>query len=98
MEHNEINLILQRRAGPPPCPSNLAERIIHRAQLSVRERPTVQSLWAEFMSMFALPHPAVLTAAGIVLGLLVGIETGDGLFSLQQDWTSFLDINEGGWL
>ena len=99
MEHDKnIDAFLMKRAVPPAADSHLAERIIHAALASIPQRMRPQSLWADFISMFAIPHPAMLAVAGIILGLLVGLDTGDGLFSLQQDWASFLDVNEGGWL
>ena len=100
MQHddNELNAMLGRRAVPPKARADLAERIIHAAVSQVQARPRPQGIWNEIMSMFVLPHPSVAVAAGIILGLLMGVQAGDGLAVLQQDWSSFLDINEGGWL
>ena len=97
-DDNELNLLLSRRAAPPTAASDLAERIIHKAVTQVRENPRAQSLWSELAAMFAIPHPSVALAAGIVLGLMVGVQASDGLIVLQQDWSSFLYVNEGGWL
>ncbi len=100
MQHddNELNALLGKRNPPPKARADLAERIIHAAVSQVQSRPRVQGFWNEVMAMFAIPHPSVAVAAGIILGLMMGIQAGDGLAILQQDWSSFLDINEGGWL
>jgi hypothetical protein len=99
MEHDNFNLddMLSRRVAPKAAP-DLAERIIHAAVSQIQTRMRPQSLWDDLIGMFALPHPSVVVAAGIVLGLMVGVQASDGLTALQQDWTSFLYINEGGWL
>jgi len=98
MEHDDINDFLKHRATPPRPSDGLAERIIHAAISHVQERPRIQGFWNEVMAMFVLPHPSVVVATSIVLGVVMGIQAGDGLAVLQQDWSSFLDINEGGWL
>ena len=100
MQHddNEMNMILSRRAAPPKARTDLAERIIHAAVSTVQERPRAQNFWNELMTMLAIPHPSVAVAAGVVLGLVMGVQASDGLTVLQQDWSSFLYINEGGWL
>lgn len=100
MEHddnNTLEVMLARRTVPKARP-DLAERIIHAAIAQIPARLKPQSLWDEFLGMFALPHPSVMVAAGVLLGLAVGLQAADGLSSLQQDWTSFLYVNEGGWL
>lgn len=98
MQHDELDTMLARRAAPPASQNGLAERIIHAAVSTIQDRPRALSLWNEFLSIFAIPHPSVAVAAGIVLGIVVGAQAGDGLFILQQDWSSFLYVNEGGWL
>jgi len=98
MQDNDLNILLSRRAAPPRASSDLAERIIHKAVTQLRESPRVQGFWNELLAMFAIPHPSVAVAAGIVLGLMVGVQASDGLTVLQQDWSSFLYVNEGGWL
>ncbi len=100
MQHddNELNALLANRAVPPKARADLAERIIHAAVSQVQARQGPQGFWNEVMAMFAIPHPSVAVAAGIILGLMMGIQAGDGLAVLQQDWSSFLYINEGGWL
>lgn len=95
---NEAEMILARRAAPPASRADLAERIIHAAVSTLQDRPRAVSLWNEFLSMFALPHPSVAVATVIILGIAIGSQAGDGLFVLQQDWSSFLYVNEGGWL
>ncbi len=98
MQHNDDMIpFLSRRQVPPKASPDLAARIIHAAvsQVSVRVRP---GFWGELMAMFALPHPSVAITAGVFLGLALGLQASDGLFALQDDWSSFLYINEGGWL
>lgn len=97
MQHDELDILLARRAAAKP-PADLAERIIHAAISQIQERPRVLSFWNEMIGMFAIPHPSVALAAGVILGLLVGMQAGDGLYVLQEDWSSFLYVNEGGWL
>jgi hypothetical protein len=97
MQHDELDNMLARRAVVTPR-DGLAERIIHAAVSQIQERPRVLGFWNEVMNMFAIPHPSVAVAAGIIIGLVVGIQAADGLFVLQQDWSSFLEVNEGGWL
>lgn len=99
MEHDDIDLMLSKRAVPPKARADLSERIIHAAVAGIQEKPRKYStLWSDLMGMLVVPHPSVVVATAIILGLAVGIQAGDDLFSLQQDWSSFLDINEGGWL
>lgn len=98
MQHDELDTMLLRRAAPPSPRRNFAEDIIHAALTHPRARAQALTFWGEFTSMFAIPHPSVAVAAGIILGLVMGVQAGDGMTLLQQDWTSFLDINEGGWL
>lgn len=97
-QQDEINRLLSMRAAPPRAPSNLAERIIHAAISGIAEKQMPRNIWAEIGSLFALPHPSVVVAMSILIGLVVGFQAGDGLAPLGQDWSSFLDINEGGWL
>ncbi len=96
-DNNELDVLLSRRAAPPKARADLAERIIHAAVSQIREKRS-QNFWDDFMAMFAIPHPSVAVATGIILGLVVGIQASDGLTILQQDWSSFLYVNEGGWL
>lgn len=96
MQPDDIDVFLQRRAVPPPAASDFAERIIRAAQARVRKSP--QTMWEEFVSMFALPHPSVAFAACVLFGIAAGVQMGDGLNIFQQDWSSFLYVNEGGWL
>lgn len=95
-DDRDMENMLKRRAVPAAS-GDLSERIIHAAlaHMPVRTRP---GFWGELMAMFALPHPSVAIAAGVILGLVLGIQAGDGLFAIQDDWSSFLYINEGGWL
>jgi len=86
-----------RRAAPPRPRADLAERIIHAALSAAQVKPSAR-LWDDFMAMFMVPHPSVAVAAGVFIGLALGIEASDGLTILQQDWSSFLYVNEGGWL
>lgn len=97
MHHDELDIILGRRAVPKPR-TDLAERIIHAAVSQIQERPRRNSFWNELLAMFAIPHPSVAVAAGVIIGIVVGLQAGDGLSALQQDWSSFLYVNEGGWL
>ncbi len=97
MQHDELDNLLGRRAAPKPR-ADLAERIIHAAVSQIQDKPRVLGFWNEMMAMFAIPHPSVAVAAGVIIGLLVGVQAADGLFVLQQDWSSFLYVNEGGWL
>lgn len=96
MEQGDINALLSKRYSPK-APQGLAEQIIFRAVSSMQVLPK-RSFWNEFAAMFALPHPTVVLACGVLLGLAMGLQAGDGLTMLGQDWSSFLDINEGGWL
>lgn len=96
MQHDDIDTILMKRGAVPKARPDLADRIIHAA-LQVKAR-SQQNLWQEMLSMFALPYPTVAAAACVVVGLVIGLQAGDGLSLLQQDWTSFLEINEGDWL
>lgn len=97
MQHDELDTILTRRAVPK-ARADLAERIIHAAVSQIQERPRLNTFWNELLAMFAVPHPSVAVAAGVLIGIVVGMQAGDGLFVLQQDWSSFLYVNEGGWL
>lgn len=97
MQHDDMNDLLNRRKNPP-ARSGLAERIIHAALQHPQEKMRASDVWNEILAMLAIPHPSVAVAAGIVLGLMMGMEASDGLSILQQDWSSFLVINEGGWL
>lgn len=97
MQHDDLETMLRRRAAPVPR-EGLAERIIHAALSQMQESPRAMGLWNELLSMLAIPHPSVAVATGVILGLVVGAQAGDGLFILQQDWSSFLYVNEGGWL
>lgn len=97
MEQDDLGTILSHRYAPS-VPKDLAERIIHAAVQGVRERPTPNNIWLELGAMFALPHPSVVVAMSVLIGVVVGFQAGDGLVPLGQDWTSFLEINEGGWL
>ena len=96
-QQDELDTLLARRAAPPPR-ADLAERIIHAAVSRIQESPRAMGLWNELLSMFAIPHPSIAVATVVILGLVVGAQAGDGLFILQQDWSSFLYVNEGGWL
>lgn len=97
MQHDELDTLLRQRAVPK-ARADLAERIIHAAVSQIQDRPRITGFWSEILDMIVLPHPSVAVAAGVVLGLVVGAQAGDGLFILQQDWSSFLYVNEGGWL
>ncbi|GEM_PF-2372333 len=97
-DDNELNFLLSQRAAPPRARADLAERIIHAAVTQMRDKPRAQNFWDDFMAMFAIPHPSVAVATGIILGLVLGLQASDGLTILQQDWSSFLYVNEGGWL
>lgn len=97
MEHDELNRVIAHRYAPQ-APSNLAERIIHAAMMDVQAGGMPRNLWAEIGAMFALPHPSVVMATIVIFGVVIGIQAGDSLIPLGQDWSSFLDINEGGWL
>ena len=94
-ENGIMNMLENRKPAPSPRP-DLADRIIHAALSHVPARRP--GFWGELAAMFALPHPSVAIAAGVVLGLVLGIQAGDGLLVFQDDWSSFLYINEGGWL
>lgn len=96
MQHDDIETILMKRSPAPKARADLSERIIHAA-LQGKARAQ-QSLWQEVLSMFAFPYPTMAAAACLLLGLAIGIQAGDGLSLLQQDWTSFLEINEGDFL
>ena len=98
MEHDELNQLLARHKVPMARP-DLAERIIHAAISQPQEKPRRASTWwNDVLSMFVLPHPSVAVVTGVLFGLVVGMQASDGLTVLQQDWSSFLYINEGGWL
>lgn len=97
MQHDDLNELLAKRKTPP-ARKDLAERIIHAALQHPQNKARGADIWNDVMAMLAIPHPSVAVAAGIVLGLMMGIQASDGLSILQQDWSSFLVINEGGWL
>lgn len=97
-QQDKLSEMLRARYMPPQAPSNLAERIIHAAMQDLQARQMPRNLWAEISVMFALPHPSVVMATLVIFGVVVGIQAGDSLIPLGQDWSSFLDINEGGWL
>lgn len=97
MEQDDLNRMLNSRYTPN-APSGLAERIIHAAMMDIQARQMPRNLWAEISAMFALPHPSVVMATIVIFGVVIGIQAGDSLIPLGQDWSSFLDINEGGWL
>lgn len=96
-QHDDLDILLKRRAAPQPQ-NDLAERIIHAAVSQMQRRAQTGGFWSEILSMLLIPHPSVAVATGIILGLVIGAQAGDGLFILQQDWASFLYVNEGGWL
>lgn len=99
MQHDNLNEWLNKRAAPR-APKDLAERIVHAAAMApkINHQTLWASIWKETLSMLVIPHPSVAVAAGVVLGVLIGMHASDGLSVLQQDWSSFLEINEGGWL
>jgi len=97
MQHDDLDALLSKRKTPAMKP-DLAERIIHAALQTPQGRQRGIDIWNDVVAMLAIPHPSVAVAAGIVLGLMMGIQASDGLSILQQDWSSFLVINEGGWL
>ncbi len=99
MQHDNLNDWLNKRMTPK-APQGLSERIIYAALHSGQEKPhpAWDNFWNEIMGMVVLPHPSVAVATGIILGVVIGMQAGDGLSMLQQDWSSFLEVNEGGWL
>ncbi len=97
MQHDDLNELLAKRKTPS-ARKDLAERIIHATLQHPQNKARAADIWNDVMGMLAIPHPSVAVAAGIVLGLMMGIQASDGLSILQQDWSSFLVINEGGWL
>lgn len=97
MEQGEMERIMRRRYRPA-APAGLAERIIFAAVSNIQERAMPRNIWAEIGAMFVLPHPRVVMAMSVLVGVVVGFQAGDGLVPLGQDWSSFLYINEGGWL
>ncbi|MCB9989653.1 MAG: hypothetical protein H6868_10045 [Rhodospirillales bacterium] len=92
-EQNNDNLdtILMQRRVPVMASPGLAGRII--AQAVARKQP---SWWEELADMFALPRPAVAFATALVLvaGLALGWEAEGFYWLTQEDWGSFLYINE----
>ncbi len=100
MQHDdELNAILMKRASAPATPGGLAERIIHAALTQERaNKRRLVGFIDDLMAMIVIPHPSVAVAAGIILGLMMGVQASDGLSMFQQDWSSFLFVNEGGWL
>ena len=98
MQHDELSEWLSQRQTPKAQP-DLAERIIFAAISQPQEKPRgAGTWWNDILSMFVLPHPSVALTTGILLGIALGVQASDGLTVLQQDWSSFLYINEGGWL
>jgi hypothetical protein len=97
MEHDDLNHILVKRAAPPRAPYDLAERIIHAAVSTIPSRMREMSFLEDFRSLFLIPRPALAFACAIAIGIIAGFQTGEG-FSSVPDWSSFLDVNEGGWL
>lgn len=97
MEQDDMEQVMRRRHRPA-APADLAERIIHAAVMGIQERAIPRNIWAEIGAMFAVPHPRVVVAMSVLIGVVVGFQAADGLVPLGQDWSSFLYINEGGWL
>ena len=97
MEQDDMNKMMKARYMPK-APEGLAERIIFAAILGLQEIPARRNFWSELSTMFALPHPSVVVACGVLIGVAVGLQASDSLTILNQDWSSFMEINEGGWL
>lgn len=101
-EDKEITRILSARAAPPPPPADLNARIIAAAaqgrEYSVRRAPFWAQIVSDVQAMIVLPNPRLALAACLVFGIVAGVQAGEGLSILTQDWSAFLEINEGGWL
>lgn len=80
----------------PKARGDLADRIIRMSResgISFRA-----FLWTEIRSMFLLPNPAYSLAFSVVLGLLIGLEFSGEYGALENEFLSFLNIEEGDWL
>jgi hypothetical protein len=93
----KLDLWLQRR-GLTPASSDLAQRIILRAQ-QVPQIKTA-SLWQsirELCAEFHLPKPAYVLASALTIGLVIGFSTPQDNDSSGKDVVaaqSFLAIDE----
>ncbi|MGN6735949.1 MAG: hypothetical protein ACTHMB_28890 [Candidatus Binatia bacterium] len=93
----KLDLWLHRR-GLTPASSDLAERIILRAQQAPQIRTA--SLWQsirELCAEFHLPKPAYVLASALMIGLVIGFSTPQDNDSSGKDVVaaqSFLAVDE----
>ncbi len=92
---DDLDRVLCKRCTPQ-TPHGLAQRII--AQAAARSVRAPMGVMDEIAFMFMVPRPAFALGLSVLLGLFIGFEAG-GLTTLaDQDFTSFLVVDEGGWL
>lgn len=95
-DETDFNRILQKRSIPKPG-NNLASRITAAATMQ-KHVPFHLIVMQEVMDMIVLPKPAYALAASLVLGLVVGFQIEMANDVAIQDWFSFAQIEEEGWL
>ncbi|MEM6780522.1 MAG: hypothetical protein AAF569_01515 [Pseudomonadota bacterium] len=94
--NDDLNQLLNKKYAPD-APSNLAYRIIDAAKNRKNKKP--RNVWEELSWMFIVPRPALALGVSVLIGLMIGFQGGSVLdTSLYSDWTSFLIVDEGGWL
>lgn len=100
--HNDLDNVLRMRAEPQARP-HLAELIIANAKPRVARGK--QSLLSLFQEIFVLPHPAVVLALVLLMGVSFGIYVDPAQASVDahtQELSSFLKIKDsfdiGEWL
>jgi len=92
-EEKDLDIILLQREVPAPS-TNLAYRISQAA----REKTTDKTHWYdELWRLFIIPKPAYVTAFCLLIGLYIGVFSGVEETSTQE-WFSFLEEQEEGWL
>lgn len=94
---DELDQILLKRAVPE-VPHDLSGRIIRQARAHQLSPRPFRSLFLEIMDFIVLPRPAYAMAFSLCVAMIVGFEAAGGLAFAQQDWSSFLMIDEGEWL
>ncbi|MCB1531175.1 MAG: hypothetical protein H6853_00330 [Rhodospirillales bacterium] len=80
----------------PKATGDLADRIIRMSRQ--RTASARVFLWTEIRNMFLLPDPAYAFAVSAVLGLLLGLGFSGEYVGLENEFLSFLNIEEGDWL
>lgn len=98
---NDLDLILARRAAPPPPAQGWEWRIADAAFAAARpatplSRATGASrrLWDDLGGLFVLPRPAYALAACLVIGIAAGLAAEPVLDLMQQDQGIFIYMEE----